>query len=874
MIIQSNENRRLRILFLIFIYSSLMSPFYLFATEIEGALDNILPATVLAVGRTHSLPGIFLICLSLFLPLAVVLMIWGVARPRVVRDSLSIRVRNSEIRKDYTAYLNFEPGFRFFIMLPGFRSGSFVKRILASVYYAASLLPMVGGYYFLTSFFISLPFIVFGLREILHRKGKRRGFGWKLAFLLTFMAISAGSLFLMALGPGVNGLYRNTAAVGLCSAANTLEQLGFSNGREALLKAALTIQKNNPRPYLDQGELLEAQGKNLQAEELYRKVLEQDAGSSEVYYRLSRLYARRNETDQAFELLNTALELDPGYIPALFELGLQAAEGNEAEAAARFLERIRTADNTDYRNDALQGRILAKAGQLTEAAAVYSRAIDKEPGDETLYNYKAELQLQIGKIDEALFTVDSALVLQPLSRDLLYLKGMILLKKNDFEKAGESFKHALAQDPAFLPASCGRVMSAIGQRDLAKAEEMLMEIQNAYKDEPLAAYTQAYQYKEAGKYDDALKMVDTALKMEPENSLYGWLKAEILVHLFMSDQAGQQIQRMMNTSHASQEAFETRGLYLLQLNDYMEADKVFDQALQYNPYSVVAYAGKAITANAMNDREKADELLVLAAETDPENYFVYYAKSRIEYERKLFRMALKDINRALEQAPEHTILYLHKTRVLASMGMEADRDSILKQSEKLASGSVAVALETEMAKTDGAAALAGLAQFTASYPDHYLGHLYTAETLFKLGRYAEAEAAVDRAIKLNQKDYRGYLLKYRLLHQMSVGSSDEVVGKRLNETLESLLKVNPYFRDAYFYKASEFMKQGSFQAAADMLNSALPLQQNYQQGAVRKSQLYASLKDAYMKLGDGKKAAEASNRLESIKKLESLDGNQ
>jgi tetratricopeptide (TPR) repeat protein len=103
----------------------------------------------------------------------------------------------------------------------------------------------------------------------------------------------------------------------------------------------------------------------------------------------------------------------------------------------------------DPRADALflDGIAQMNAGQFREGIATFSRVIDLAPGFAEGWNKRATLYFLVGDFERSLKDCDEVIKRNPNHFGALAGYGQIYMQLNDFEKAVDYFKRALAVNP-------------------------------------------------------------------------------------------------------------------------------------------------------------------------------------------------------------------------------------------------------------------------------------------------------------------------------------------------------------------------------------------------------------------------------------------
>ena len=225
----------------------------------------------------------------------------------------------------------------------------------------------------------------------------------------------------------------------------------------------------------DQAAAAHRRGDLVEAERLYRQVLEAAPASFATRHMLGVLKAQLGATSEALALIEAALALKPDAPDALFNYGNVLKRTERLEEALAAYERA-LAVRPDYaaarmaRAETLnaQGNALRKAGHFEEALACYDRALADAPGYPDALNNRAAALWNLGRFDEALAGFDAALAAKPDYVEAYFNRGNALRDMLRLPQAMESFDRAIAIDPAFAPAYRNKGFCALLQGDFAQ----------------------------------------------------------------------------------------------------------------------------------------------------------------------------------------------------------------------------------------------------------------------------------------------------------------------------------------------------------------------------------------------------------------------
>lgn len=558
-----------------------------------------------------------------------------------------IKLSASEVKASYENYLNddyiYGPS-----LLPGFRSGKKTRKVVALVYGAVSLLPVLDGNYLVTAALVSLPFIVYGIQGIFHRKARKVDLKLKIAILLCFLLIFAASTYFIAFGIRTGTFRSNFSVKAICSIPEIFKKLKISTDEEMFYNAASALDKGNILPYLKKGMIMEGRGDLIQAEYNYKRAIECDPQNYEPRYRLGRIYAAEKKGDKALEMLENVQIRNPGFAPGFYEAAKIYLEKGDISRADRMIGIALQISGNDAEVHRLRARIMAEKRDYKEAVISYSNAIRLNLKAAGLFSEKALVLLESNRLDEALYNIDKAIKLGKNEADYYFIKGMVLFGQNSFNKALDSFKKALELKPGLVLARGWLALTAGEMGDGGTAAKEMEAALKSGEDIAELHFINARLLSEGQNLDIALNEVDRAISLDKGRSAFYSLKGEIL--LKKGDMAG--TDRMLQTALGINDkdcyAYYVKGRYFIRLNDIPKASEAFDRAIELNPYLSRAFAGRAVSASLMNDREKADDLLYAAMKLKGGDYYNYYAKAFLYFNKKRYPGALASINKAIE----------------------------------------------------------------------------------------------------------------------------------------------------------------------------------------------------------------------------------
>ncbi|QQR42421.1 tetratricopeptide repeat protein [Myxococcus xanthus] len=309
-----------------------------------------------------------------------------------------------------------------------------------------------------------------------------------------------------------------------------------------------TIQRQLADIYLQQG---------LTKDALAALITMRDAGNlpDADVLRLARIQAREGMIDAAFKTLESILRENPDDAEAKsVEAEVLWLKGDELLAAnlmdrllnqdpalasarllrARYflvsgfpdlaesdLNAVKGADAARPEVVTLRARVLLALGRAADAEEALRELVEAQPQNADALAWLAETVRVQGRRADAQSLVDQALQLNPRLARAQYVRGRSLEEQGDRRGAEEAYRFALSAEPRFAPvhARMWRIhLNADRITDAETSLELLLSMSEATIEEK--AQLAALYARMQTKVTQGLKLIDEALKREPENPAY------------------------------------------------------------------------------------------------------------------------------------------------------------------------------------------------------------------------------------------------------------------------------------------------------------------------------------------------------------------
>lgn len=188
---------------------------------------------------------------------------------------------------------------------------------------------------------------------------------------------------------------------------------------------------------------------------------------------------------------------------------------------------------------------------------------------------------------------------------------------------------------------------------------------------------------------------------------------------------------------------------------YDEAVNAFTRALEANPNSAEAYAGRGLAKRGLNDNAAALADITRALELDPKNADAYRGRSMLKRSQNDYQGALADADRSVQFAPNNYRNYL--TRGLAKTGLQdfnaalADYNRAIELNPNYAQ-SYLYRGNAQLSLKNDRAALGDFDRFIAANQSNSSAYNNRGLAKERLGDTQGAIADYEKAVSLNPND--------------------------------------------------------------------------------------------------------------------------
>ena len=355
------------------------------------------------------------------------------------------------------------------------------------------------------------------------------------------------------------------------------------------------------------------------------------------------------------------------------------------------------------------------------------------------------------------------------------INGIILYNNKNYKQAKEIFKNILSEiqkDDTLLRKDAilyytGNCESYLGKHDEAikvfnRSIEINPENSAALSNKGVALYN-------LGKHNEAIKSFDRAIIINPECADFWSNKGATLHDLGKHDEALEACKKSIEINPEYAIALYNKGVILYHLGKHDESIKAFNIAIDIDPDYSSAYYNKGVILGKMGKYKEALEAYDKAIITNPNNVNIWHNKGISLVKTRKYREAVEAFNIATKINPNNDDIWIGKGSAFGNMGkykeaLEAyDRATKINPNNADAWVGKGVALRCMGKSKEAFEAFNKATKINPNNPDAWIGN---GVALGNMGKFKEALEAFNKAIKINPEDEDAWIGKRITLEKM------------------------------------------------------------------------------------------------------------
>ena len=434
------------------------------------------------------------------------------------------------------------------------------------------------------------------------------------------------------------------------------------------LDAANTALKENPSDpsvRLLYAGVLEALGRDAEAEPHYKQLIEDFPGKFDAYVLLSNLYVKQGKFEESLKVLKRLELVDPSESLVHYYLGRTYEMMDKYPQAESEYTKVFESDPSLTRGSVELLRVLLRNKKTEKAKALCERMLQKDPSNAVARKVLGHLMLGEAKLDEALKHLVVLEGLESDASDTRFKIALIQMEKRNYEEAIRELSLVLATKPEHSEARyyLASIYAGSGKRKEALDELFLLE-----KGDPMfvkARTFAAFILRQDEDLKRARKVIAEAREVEPDNKNLLLYHVLIMRDLKEYSEAEDLMREALEREPKDERLLFNLGLVLHERGASEEALTIMEEVVKLNPRNSDAlnYLAYGLIENG-TDLARAQELASKALEIKPQDPYYLDTLGWAQFKAGKLEEAESSLSKAVGFAGDDLVVVDHYVEVL------------------------------------------------------------------------------------------------------------------------------------------------------------------------------------------------------------------
>jgi tetratricopeptide (TPR) repeat protein len=210
---------------------------------------------------------------------------------------------------------------------------------------------------------------------------------------------------------------------------------------------------------------------------------------------------------------------------------------------------------------------------------------------------------------------------------------------------------------------------------------------NPDQNEPF--YYKALSFAFLGKFKKAVKTIDNAIKLNPDNVRYWNDKGAFLSQLNFTVKAHNAFDRAISIE-SNNYSWSNKGILYCRYGKLNEALDCFEKAIDLDENDVTSLVVSAAIYSELKNCQKADEYFDRAERIDCDNVIYLAERGKHLFNQNEFQKSIEYFDRYLKIDNEAAFVWMYKSMALSELGRDEESEMCFKKAYKLDPNSIDV----------------------------------------------------------------------------------------------------------------------------------------------------------------------------------------
>jgi tetratricopeptide (TPR) repeat protein len=357
-----------------------------------------------------------------------------------------------------------------------------------------------------------------------------------------------------------------------------------------------------------------------------RKAVELDSTNRQYRETLAQIYVNTVDVENATRQFAAIVRQDPMYKPALLNLA-RLIQLQSSDSALVLYQRVVDRFGPDMAAYSQMAQIYSAQGKQALAADILKKMLEIDPGSYEIKKGLGDTYLREDSVDAALKVYDELVILRPDDLELRASRTHAYLTKQDYENAAAQFDHVMTQDSITIDDQIrfGQIFVSFVEKDSAVAPHAIKMFQKIRERNP----EDWRPYWFLGALDNIVKDDSSALKhftkvteLAPWN-VDGWVGVASI--FYDHDEFDKAIEVLIRAKAKLPDELRVHlllGVTYQRSQHPQEAKTALERAVNINPKSVDALSALGMVYNELGQMAESDTMYERALRVEPKNHLV------------------------------------------------------------------------------------------------------------------------------------------------------------------------------------------------------------------------------------------------------------
>ncbi len=417
-------------------------------------------------------------------------------------------------------------------------------------------------------------------------------------------------------------------------------------------------------------------GNDEQALSLYQKILQNDRNDFGALIAVGGIYRRLGKYEESVSVLERALALDGNSVQTYYTLGFTYKQMGQFDDALECFDQVISQDPGDILAYNHLGSIYSMRGDSKNAIASYQRGLQLDANHPILHYNLAQEYENLGYFDEVMEEYEATLRAKPGWSEAINGYALFLMSHNLNKEAYNILSQGIAVTPENLDLQCSMGMVQLKRNEYQDAGQRFETVLQQDEDDFRALMGLADVYIQQGRNDDSMDLLQKVEPVQEKNKGIQLQFARSLLNAHKFQEAGDLIKNLAQEYHFDVSVLHLLSEYFACCDDEEQLQQTLDKLDELDSSYFLHFLDIALRFRQIGNFEKAQTYLVEYLQHLPHDPVALSALASCYEESSQYGDAMRFYQQALNCDTDNSYLQkaVERISVYAQVDDEAERE--------------------------------------------------------------------------------------------------------------------------------------------------------------------------------------------------------